>query len=376
MRSASTLLAILPAVLGACAGINGTNGMGSRDAATTVADADPKAVDARPMVDSPPGVGPSPFVAFGEATISFDLQVNGNDSNMDSIALWEAPVATDSLMFVTSRDDNLVQVWRYPFGDANRLADITPTTIESTEINGVVVDQDLDRVFITEGTGGDTNGRNRVHVYQLPGQTLVTTFGDDIPTVRAEANLTILTKRDGTKWIYITTDEVVYMYDLADYSFLGSFTIPVSSSMEELLADDFYQRIYVVDEQGAGPIVVVDASGTTIDGFGEAAFSEDMEGIALYPCPGNGVADDGRGLIIVSDQRAIRTNEYEFFDRQGYAHLGTLMVTGIRNTDGIASTQLALPLYPKGLLAMMDNDTDAAVVGWDDILAATGLSCD
>lgn len=318
----------------------------------------------------------SPFTPFGTATVSFDFQVNGSDSNMDSIAFWEAPSPADTLMFVTSRGDDLVQVWRYPFDGANRLGDITPSVITGSEINGVAVDQDLDRVYITESAGSDGIGRNRVHVYELPSRSFLTTFGEDIPDVAAEANLTILTRPGGTKRIYVSTDQVIYMYGLESYTYEGSFPNPGASTIEELAADDFYQRVYVADEQASGPAMVVDADGATVGSFEDGAFDEDMEGMVLYTCPSSGLSDDGRGLIFISDQRVASTNQFEVFDRQGYEHLGTLEVSGVTNTDGIASTQLALPAYPGGLFAMMNDDGNAAAVGWDEIIAATGLDCD
>ncbi len=45
------------------------------------------------------------------------------------------------------------------------------------------------------------------------------------------------------------------------------------------------------------------------------------------------------------------------------------------NTDGVASTQQAMPGFPLGLFAAINDDRSVAGIGWDAILGATGLGC-
>jgi hypothetical protein len=52
-----------------------------------------------------------------------------------------------------------------------------------------------------------------------------------------------------------------------------------------------------------------------------------------------------------------------------------LVLDGVANTDGIGSTQRALPGFPLGLFAAIDDDTSTVGIGWHRILAATGLGC-
>ena len=94
----------------------------------------------------------------------------------------------------------------------------------------------------------------------------------------------------------------------------------------------------------------------------------------VYTCGVDGVSDDGRGLIVVSDQRADQT-DFEFFDRENWTHLGSVRLAGVSNTDGIGSTQRPLPNDPLGVFAAINNDATTVLVGWDTILDATGLSC-
>src|SRR4029453_15004145 len=85
----------------------------------------------------------------------------------------------------------------------------------------------------------------------------------------------------------------------------------------------------------------------------------------------------GTGLIVVSDQIDSSTigNDYEVFDRTTWAHLGTVkprLPTGgfVYNTDGVASTQQASPVYPGGIFTAVQDDTSVAVIGWTKIFAA------
>jgi hypothetical protein len=63
------------------------------------------------------------------------------------------------------------------------------------------------------------------------------------------------------------------------------------------------------------------------------------------------------------------------FNRKTKAHLGKINISGVDQTDGLAITQQSSPAYPLGLLAVIDDDTSTVGVGWDTILARTGLSC-
>lgn len=147
-----------------------------------------------------------------------------------------------------------------------------------------------------------------------------------------------------------------------------------------MVADDFLQMILVAEEQGplGNPGIFAfhpDGAPFLRNGtnrFGNnGEFDSDEEGMLLYTFPAHGQSDDGRGFIVVADQK-IDVTDFEFFDRQTWAHLGALRLQGVSNTDGIASTQRALPGYPLGVFAAIDNDTTTAVIGWHTVFAAIG----
>ena len=301
---------------------------------------------------------------FGTVTIPPALNLNGVGSNVDSIAFWEAPNPSDTLMFVTGKTNRVVEVWKYPFA-GNELAPITFTT----NINGVAVDQDTDRLYVSDRI---------VSVFSVPSLQALGSFGQGILGV-GENNLDLLKHASGETWIYVSDDHNVYRFNAATTGLLGSFA-PTVSSIETVLADDFYQMILVPEEQGplGNPgVFAYHPDGTPFEKNGtnrfgnNGEFDSDEEGILLYTFPANGTGDDGRGFIVVADQRSDVT-DFEFFDRQTWAHLGRLRLQGVSNTDGIASTQRALPDYPLGVFAAINNDTSTAVVGWDAIFTAIG----
>jgi hypothetical protein len=268
-------------------------------------------------------------------------------------------------MLVTAKGNDLVEVWKYPFQGNEK-----SSLVFTSNINGVAVDQDTDLLYVTDRI---------VSVFSLPSLQPQGTFGQGIIGV-GENNLDILESTNGQTVLYISEDHRVHRFDAASKNHLGSFA-PSVSSIETVLADDFYQAILVPEEQGpAGNpgVFVYHPDGTPFlkngtNRFGASGiFDSDEEGILLYTFPSTGQGDNGAGFIVVSDQR-LDVNDYEFFDRQTWAHLGTLRLQGVSNTDGIASTQQAMPGYPLGLFAAINNDTTTAVLGWDAIFQAAGF---
>jgi hypothetical protein len=52
---------------------------------------------------------------FGMVTVSPAFELDGKGKNVDSIAFWETPDSSSTLMFVTAKDNDLLEVWQYPF---------------------------------------------------------------------------------------------------------------------------------------------------------------------------------------------------------------------------------------------------------------------
>jgi len=303
---------------------------------------------------------------FGTRTLAPAFELDGSGTDVDSIAFWEPPDPTNTLMFVTGKANDLLEVWKYPF-QGNELSPVP----FPANINGVAVDQETDRLYVSD---------SKVSVLSLPDLQLKEDFGQGIIGV-GENNLDILEQTNGQTIIYVSDDHNVHRFAADTYSYLGSFAPPVSS-IETVLADVFYQLILVPEEQGplGNPGVFAFhpdgtpflKNGTNRFGY-HGEFDSDEEGILLFTFPTDGKSDNGAGFYVVADQRSDQT-DFEFFDRETWSHLGTLRVEGVSNTDGIASTQLAMPDYPMGLFAAINNDSTTVGLGWDVIFDAIGVN--
>ena len=304
--------------------------------------------------------------AFDTNTLAPAFQLNGVGADVDSIAFWEAPDPTNTLMFVTAKANDFVEVWKYPF-QGNEL----PAVQFPANVNGVVVDQETDRLYVSD---------LKVSVFSLPDLQLLDEFGQGIIGV-GENNLDVLKHTNGQTLIYVSDDHNVHRFVAGTWNHLGAFAPPVTS-IETVVADDYYQVILVPEEQGplGNPgVYAYHPDGTPFvrngtNRFGnDGEFESDEEGILLYTFPTNGTNENGVGFYVVTDQRSDHT-DFEFFDRETWFHLGTLRIEGVSNTDGIASTQLPMPGYPLGLFAAINNDTTTVGLGWDLIFNAIGLN--
>lgn len=331
-----------------------------------VADSHTDGVASALLVDNfhvSPEAAPVPLVEpFGVITLTPDLELNGAGTRVDSLAFWEAPDPTDTLLFVTGKGNDTLEVWEFPF-DGNELA---PVEFPGN-INGVAVDQEADLLYVSDRT---------VRVLSLPGLQDQGDFGGGIIGA-GENNLAILKQSNGQTIVYVSEDHNVHRFDAVTWGHLGSFA-PTVSSIETVLADDYYQMILVPEEQGplGNPgVFAYQPDGTPFERDGSnrfgnnGEFDSDEEGAVLYTFPANGSGDFGTGFVVVADQKSSQT-DFEFFDRRTWAHLGAIRLTGVSNTDGIASTQQPLPGYPLGVLAAINDDRTTVVIGWDRILQA------
>jgi hypothetical protein len=320
-----------------------------------------------------PGPATDRFKPFGTVTVKPDFEVDGQGRKVDSIAFWEASDPADTLMFVTARDNNLVEVWRYPFVD-NELDPLRHSSfVSDAEVNGVVVDQEQARLYVSVSRPAST-----VSIFSLPDLQFVGEVVGGAFDLKSEPNLTLLKGSDGQSRLYISADYMVYIYDAETGAQIDKYA--PTEGLETMAADQYYQVIYIPDENNHTGIYAYgpDRSPYVRDGLsnfgGDGVFQEDAEGIVLYTCPSDGGSDDGSGLIVVADQRQGQA-DFEFFDRWTWEHLGRLRVEGVSNTDGIASIQKPLPEYPGGLFVAVNDDKSVVGVGWDKILDATDLSC-
>ena len=304
---------------------------------------------------------------FGLITVSPELELNGVGQNIDSIEFWKAPNSNHTLMFVTAKDNHLVEVWRYPFS-GNEQPSLTHSTFNNGQVNGVAVDQDTDLLYISIGSSSNT-----ISVFSLPDLTFQYNFNHVGANYQSEPNLAILKLTDSAKNIYVSKDNSVDIHNIVTGNFIKSFT-PVRG-LETMVADNYYQRIYIPDENNRSGVYVYNPNGSVYTNNGSnvfgggGIFNSDAEGIIVYTCPLSDGIDNGNGFIVVSDQRNNKT-DFEFFDRATWEHLGTLNITGVSNTDGIASYPYSLPAYPFGVFVAVDNDATVVLVGWDKIFNA------
>jgi Phytase len=362
---AKGILVLSLLILSACAvpPVAVTSTSPATNTSTATSAADPTTTPALTLTPA----APSHFEPFGTVSISesdTEFDVNGSGDNVDSIAFWEAPDPPDSLMMVTSKGNESVEVFQYPFTSELR------TIACGDESNGIWVDQARDVLYITE--------RHSSHVcaFDLPELTpnsslrfTTAATGND-----SEPNLAMLNLADGQSRIYVSYDERVFYHDAATGAALREF-VP-KEGLETMYGDDYYQVLYIPDEGGRSGVYVYDPDGNLAgSSFGDQSiFDSDAEGISVYKCTSDGSADTGEGLIVVADQKEDIT-DFEVFNRKTKEYLGKITIAGVNNTDGISVTQQAFPEYPLGLLAVIDDDSSTVGVGWDTLLEQTGLSC-
>jgi len=323
--------------------------------------------------ESPPGTPiPPDFAPFGLVRLAPELRLDGSGVTVDSLAFWEAPVAEDTLLLATAKGNQRVEVWQWPFKGAE-LAALQDARWAGSLVNGIVVDQNQGRAYVSVSRPAST-----IAAFALPGLEPLGALVAGQVDLRVEPNLALLTLPDGARRLYASADDRVLVFDPADGRLLADF--PTTHAVETVLADGIDQVLYLPDETRRSGVHAYHPDGRpfqrggTVSFGGGGIFEADAEGIALYACRGQDGGDDGRGLIIVSDQKNDAT-DFEVFDRRSWAHLGRLQLDGVRRTDGIASTERPLPGHPDGLFAAVNDDTEVALVGWDRIQEATGLRC-
>ena len=312
---------------------------------------------------------------FGTIEVSLDVELTGAGDNIDTIEFWKALDINESLMFVTSKNSSLVEVWKYPFGTGDEQTYLTHSSfISGAQVNGVQVDQETDLLYISLGRYA-----SYVCVFTLPDLVFVTNFGseDNNYHYQKEPNLTLLNLPNGDKNLYVSADDIVYIHDVSDVAsqdfgnLVGSFN-PIKG-LETMQADDYFQNLIIPDEKNKTGIYAYYPNGTDYPSTGESNFGTntiqgDGEGILLYNCSA-GSSDQGDGFFVVADQ-ITTVSEFEFFDRETWEHFGIMKVTGVSNTDGIASFPYSIPNYPMGVFAAINNDATTVLVSWEKIFAA------
>ena len=305
---------------------------------------------------------------FGTIEVTPDIVLDGAGQNIDSIEFWKAPDITESLMFVTAKDNSLVEVWKYPFNIDDELTPLTHSSFGTNAfVNGVQVDQEADLLFISI-----SSPENTVSVFTLPDLQFQIGFNSNSANYFSEPNLAMIKLTNGEKQLFVTADTSVHIHDITDIispnfgNYISFFTLPME--IETMQADDYHQNIMIPDENNLTGVYAYYPDGSPYptagqNNFGNGMFQADAEGILLYNC-----SSTGGGFFVVADQ-IISQSEFEFFDRIAWTHFGTMKITSVNNTDGIASFPYSSPDYPRGLFAAIDNDNKTVLVNWDKIFS-------
>ncbi len=352
---------------------------GSPTAAPTATPAVPATPDAPasppPSPPTPASPPPAPdFAPFGLVRLAPQRRLDGDGTTIDSLAFWDAPDPADALLLVTAKGNQRVEVWPAPFDGPARPSLRHAAFAAGSQVNGIAIDAVRSRAYVAVSRPAST-----VVVFVLPGLAPLGQLVEGRLDLRGEPNLALLARPDGARRLYVSADDHVYRLDPESGAVEGKFR--PGHALEAMLADDRDQVLYIPDETRHTGVHAYDADGRPYaragrTGFGDdGVFEADAEGIAGYACRGADGADDGRGWIVVADQRAAAT-DFEVFDRRSWDHLGRLQLDGVAATDGVASTQQPQPGYPAGVLAAVHSDTDVALVGWDRVIDAAGLRCD
>jgi hypothetical protein len=179
---------------------------------------------------------------------------------------------------------------------SNALPSLTNTCI-SNGTNGVLIDQVRDLLYVT------VRFEPKVCVFSVPSlafQLEITTGGT---SRNSEPNLGILELPSSRRQLYISYDDEVFIHDAITGEELGRFN--PERGLEELAGDDFNQVLYIPDENDRTGIYVYDPVGKLRGSFaGGGIFASDAEGTVIYTCPSDGMTDNGRGFIVVSDLRS------------------------------------------------------------------------
>jgi hypothetical protein len=220
-----------------------------------------------PIPTGPGGVNLNPFGTVNITTSEIEFNVNGAGSNIDSISFWEAADPTQSLMFVTSKANSSIEVYRYPFKSQLRTISCGSTS------NGVWVDQERDVLYVTKRSTSD------VCAYNLPSLSTNSSlsFTTAATSGKSEPNLTMLKLTSGQRRIYVSYDNKVYYHDAGNGNSLGNFT--PTKGLETMYGDNYYKVIYIPDEKGRSGVYMYDANGGSVGSkFGNSTQTRKVSG--------------------------------------------------------------------------------------------------
>ncbi len=300
--------------------------------------------------------------------------------NIDSAAVWHGPNGEHWLL-ATAKEGNRILVFNAATG---ALVRFTGTEGEGPgqfdRPNGIAVVDDL--AFVVE------RDNERVQVLSLPALESVGVFGDAI--LETPYGVAIVIAGAGLYDVFITdnfaadtdselSDRVRHFRVQAGAGGLradlvrsfGDTSGPGRLHEVETIAADGESNILLLAEErepSTLKVYTLDGvfAGTVLDPI---YFPHEAEGIALYQCEGGG------GYWIATDQHD-DDNTFRVFDRVDLSYLGSFSGSFVRNTDGVALTQVPFGPFPDGVFYAVHDDASLAAFSWKSIAEALGLRRD
>jgi 3-phytase len=306
--------------------------------------------------------------------------------NVDSPAVWHGPDGQHWLL-ATAKETDVVVVSDAATGEVqHRFGGEGEVPGRMDRPNGIAVVDDL--VFIVERDNA------RVQVFALPGFQSLGVYGGQ--ELRKPYGIAVISEGDGEYSTYIT-DNYEFEEDVVPPdSMLGQrvrhYRVTVAADavtaalantfgdtagagvlrvVESIAADPAGRRLLVAEEQEGGSMIkVYDRDGRfTGEIIDQRFFPNEAEGIALYDCA------DGGGYWIATDQSQA-DNTFHVFDRRSLGHLGSFRGRTVRNTDGVALTQVPFDGFPAGAFFAVHDDGNVAAIRWESIATPLDLRAD
>jgi len=89
-----------------------------------------------------------PIQPFGSIIVAPDFELDGPGKNIDTMDFWEAPDPANTMLFVTAKDNSLLEVWKYPFQGKGETP-LRHPTFSNSNVNGIIIDRGIS---VTDGT--------------------------------------------------------------------------------------------------------------------------------------------------------------------------------------------------------------------------------
>jgi uncharacterized repeat protein (TIGR01451 family) len=312
-------------------------------------------------VNPAPGGSVNKVLTTPSSPVPSDLTFNDNRTLSEyGVAVWAAPNPADSLLFVSQKKGNIVDVWNL------QTRQIVDTLTGLNHPLGMAVDRTEGALYVASERTHDVQ-KFLIADIQAGAVTASLVFGGGMSPSSDPQSVAVRHVPGSSSVIYVTYSGSSQKYVRAfatDGTLLQQWSVG-SIGIGDLAVDEDHGLIYVGDK-ASDVIKAYQLDGTFVQDIGTGDFgpNSDVEGLAIYRCGAD-------GYIVASDQQ---NSEFEIFDRLTFSHLATFKLEGTQQTIGVAIAQGALPGYPNGAFFAESHDQEIVSTSWNAIAAATGVS--